>query len=167
MLGSTISFPNLFQWPSEMCHMRITCRNWSLMLLACCVANFGGCKRPDPVVTYTVPTKLPAKLVPGQDRMLAACCPRDRRFGFSRLPVPRARLIRFAQSSEALWRGLSSKMALQNSSELPDWLAAWREKSRSVMRRWTSRLPINNSGSAFHRLPLARGLRGMNRCKTM
>ena len=82
MLGSTISLQNLFHGPDEMRRTRDTSRHWYWVLLACCMAGFAGCERIDPVVTYTVPTKLPAKLVPGKDRMLAAMLPKGNEIWF-------------------------------------------------------------------------------------
>ena len=82
MLGSTVSFQNLFQLPFALRLKSV------LAFLACFVCGLTGCERLDPVVTYTVPTKIPAKLVPGQDRMLAAMLPKGNEIWFFKVTGP-------------------------------------------------------------------------------
>jgi hypothetical protein len=47
-----------------------------------------GCQRTDPVVTYTVPTKLPEQLKPAKDRMLAAMFPKGQDAWFIKVTGP-------------------------------------------------------------------------------
>ncbi len=61
-------------------------------LLRCCVlvalCAVCGCQRTDPVVTYTVPTKIPEQLKPSKDRMLAAMFPKGEDVWFIKVTGP-------------------------------------------------------------------------------
>ena len=133
--------------------MRITRRNWSLMLLACCVANFGGCKRPDPVVTYTVPTKLPAKLVPGQDRMLAAMLPKGQEIWFFKVTGPEGAVDSIRSEFRSFVEGIEFEDGSPNLKDLP---AGWRRGGKKPFRYATLDVetPDKQLGISVSSLPL-------------
>ena len=153
MLGSTISFQNLFHWPSEMRSTRFMCRNWALTLLACCMAGFAGCERLDPVVTYTVPTKLPAKLVPGQDRMLAAMLPKGNEIWFFKVTGPEGAVDSIGTEFRSFVEGIEFEDGSPKLSELP---TGWRRGGEKPFRYATLDVetPDKQLGISVSSLPL-------------
>ncbi len=153
MLGSTISFQNRFHWPCEMRPSRFMRRNMGLVLLACCMAGFAGCERLDPVVTYTVPTKIPAKLVPGKDRMLAAMLPKGNEIWFFKVTGPEGAV----DSIAAEFRSFVERIEFEEGSpKLNDLPTGWRRGGEKPLRYATLDVetPDKQLGISVSSLPL-------------
>jgi hypothetical protein len=147
MLDSTISFQNLFQ---RLFAMRFKC---TLPILACFVLGFIGCERVDPIVTYTVPTKLPAQLVPGQDRMLAAMLPKGKNIWFFKVTGPENAV----DSIRADFRNFVEGIKFEDGSpELADLPAGWRRGGEKPFRYATLDVetPDKQLGISVSSLPL-------------
>ena len=159
MLGSNIRCHGPSQLPAV---TRLPCILASLAFLVC---SWAGCTQQDPIVTYTVPTKIPAKLMPGKDRMLAAMLPKGKEIWFFKVTGPEEAI----ESLQGTFRDFVEDIEFQDGSpklkELPD---GWRRggKNRSAMRlsMWT-RL-TNNSESVFLHCH-CETMPGINRFKTM
>ena len=153
MLGSTLSFQNLFHWSYEMCRTRYRCGNWCLVLLVCCMAGFAGCERLDPVVTYTVPTKLPAKLVPGKDRMLAAMLPKGNEIWFFKVTGPEGAVDSIGKEFRSFVEGIEFE---DGSPKLVDLPTGWRRGGEKPFRYATLDVetPDKQLGISVSSLPL-------------
>ncbi len=153
MLGSTISFQNLFNWPSEMRQTRFTCRNSCWVLLACCLAGLAGCERLAPVMTYTVPTKLPAKLVPGKDRMLAAMLPKGSEIWFFKVTGPEGAVDSIGKEFRSFVEGIEFEDGSPKLSDLP---TGWRRGGEKPFRYATLDVetPDKQLGISVSSLPL-------------
>ena len=57
-------------------------------LVICFMACLTGCEQSAPIITYTVPTKLPDELLPSKDRMLAAMVPKSQDIWFFKVTGP-------------------------------------------------------------------------------
>lgn len=153
MLGSNISLKNLFHGPDEMRRTRFMHRNWYLVLLACCMAGFVGCERIDPVVTYTVPTKLPAKLVPGKDRMLAAMLPKGNQIWFFKVTGPEGAVDSIGTEFRSFVEGIEFE---DGSPKLGDLPTGWRRGGEKPFRYATLDVetPDKQLGISVSSLPL-------------
>ncbi len=58
------------------------------MVAAACFAFVPGCDKPDPIVTYTIRTKVPDQLLAGKDRMLAVMMPKGPDVWFFKVTGP-------------------------------------------------------------------------------
>lgn len=134
---------------------KATRRNWSSMplVVACCIAGFVGCQRPDPVVTYSVPTKLPAKLVPGQDRMLAAMVPKGKEIWFFKVTGPEDAVDSIRATFRSFVQGIEFEDGSPKLNELP---AGWRRGGKKPFRFATLDVetPDKQLGISVSSLPL-------------
>lgn len=77
---------------------------WRCIALTLCVA-IAGCNQTEPIVTYSVPTKVPTELQAGKQRMLAAMLPKDDQVWFYKVTGPEAAIAgiesRFREFVEA------------------------------------------------------------------
>ena len=67
-------------------HCLLAVRRFAVILLT--AAAIAGCDRPDPIVTYTVPTRVPPQLQAERDRMLAAIVPKGDQVWFFKVTGP-------------------------------------------------------------------------------
>lgn len=58
------------------------------MVAATWFAILPGCDKPDPIVTYTIRTKVPDQLLAGKDRMLAVMLPKSPDVWFFKVTGP-------------------------------------------------------------------------------
>ncbi|MDB4561675.1 hypothetical protein N9102_00645 [bacterium] len=147
MTGSTIRFQNLFHWQLAM-RFKST-----LPILACFVLGLVGCERVDPVVTYTVPTKLPAQLVPGQDRMLAAMLPVGDNIWFFKVTGPEGAVDSIHDDFRNFVEGITFE---DGSPELADLPTGWRRGGEKPFRYATLDVetPDKQLGISVSSLPL-------------
>ena len=147
MLGSNIKCHGPSQLPAV---TRLPCILASLAFLVC---SWAGCTQQDPIVTYTVPTKIPAKLMPGKDRMLAAMLPKDKEIWFFKVTGPEEAI----ESLQGTFRDFVEDIEFQDGSpklkELPD---GWRRGGEKPFRYATLDVdtPDKQLGISVSSLPL-------------
>ncbi len=123
------------------------------MLLACCIASFIGCDRLDPVSTYIVPTQVPAKLVPGQDRMLAAMLPKGNEIWFFKVTGPEGAIDSIRPEFRSFVEKIEFEDGTPKLNELP---AGWRRGGEKPFRYATLdvQTPDKQLGISVSSLPL-------------
>ena len=147
MLGSNIRCHGPSQLPAV---TRLPCILASLAFLVC---SWAGCTQQDPIVTYTVPTKIPAKLMPGKDRMLAAMLPKGKEIWFFKVTGPEEAI----ESLQGTFRDFVEDIEFQDGSpklkELPD---GWRRGGEKPFRYATLDVdtPDKQLGISVSSLPL-------------
>ena len=153
MLGSTIIPQIQLPWPSAMYHRRFSASGCSLLLLACCMVSFTGCERLDPIATYSVPTQLPAKLVPGKDRMLAAMLPKGNEIWFFKVTGPEGAVDSVRADFRSFVEGIEFEDGAPKLKDLP---LGWRRGGEKPFRYATLDVetPDKQLGISVSSLPL-------------
>ena len=108
-------------------HFRRTCP----FVMACVMAFLTGCEQSAPIVTYTVPTKLPNELLPSKDRMLAAMVPKGQDIWFFKVTGPEGAVGLI----EAPFRGFVEDIEFANGAPvLVDLPEGWRRGGEKPLR---------------------------------
>lgn len=97
-----------------------------LVLLAC-----AGCRNEDPIVTYTIPTTMPAQLQAGKERMLAAMVPRGDNIWFFKITGPEAAIERVEQPFKQFVTDIEFEDDHPHWETLPD---GWQKAGEKAMR---------------------------------
>lgn len=102
------------------------------VVLTCVViVAIAGCDRIDPIVTYRVPTDVPAELQAGQDRMLAAMVPSGDQVWFFKVTGPEAAVSSIESGFRAFVQGISFVDGSPVLSDLPN---GWKRGGEKPMR---------------------------------
>lgn len=84
------------------------------MVAATWFAILPGCDKPDPIVTYTIRTKVPGQLLAGKDRMLAVMLPKGPDVWFFKVTGPESVMAEMsAISGSGSFQEQLRKVALQ------------------------------------------------------
>jgi hypothetical protein len=90
-----------------------------------------GCEEPRQIVTYTIPTEVPAQLRPGQERMLAAMLPRGDEVWFFKVSGPESALANLEPVLREFVTGVSFDA---NGPVLDPLPAGWRRAGEKPLR---------------------------------
>lgn len=101
------------------------------MLAAACLAVASGCDQPDPIVTYTIPTKVPVQLLAGKDRMLAVMLPKGSDIWFFKVTGPEKAIAEIETTFRSFVADVPFTDDGPDLSELPD---NWRRAGEKPMR---------------------------------
>ena len=101
-----------------------------LAVLACAFA-LSGCEKPEPISQYTIPTAMPAQLMPGKDRMLAVMFPRGDDAWFVKVMGPEKAIDQIDDQFRDFVQKLPFKETGPDLSELP---AGWNRGGSKPMR---------------------------------
>jgi hypothetical protein len=103
----------------------------TLCLLAFCLLAFPGCEKPDPIVTYTIPTRVPDQLLAGKDRMLAVMLPQENDVWFFKVTGPE---LAIASVESAFQKFVSEVSFVGDGPDLRELPAGWRRSGEKPMR---------------------------------
>ncbi len=101
------------------------------MLAAACLAVASGCDQSDPIVTYTIPTKVPEQLLAGKDRMLAVMLPKGSDIWFFKVTGPEKAIAEIETTFRSFVADVPFTDDGPDLSELPD---NWRRAGEKPMR---------------------------------
>lgn len=101
------------------------------VVLCALVASMVGCDNVDPIVTYRVPTEIPAELQAGQDRMLAAMVPSGDQVWFFKVTGPESAVASIESGFRDFVQGI---MFDGGSPVLDDLPAGWKRGGEKPMR---------------------------------
>ena len=90
-----------------------------------------GCSKAEPIVTYTIPTKLPEQLEPQKDRMLASIVPLGEKVWFFKVTGPETAIEEIEESFKEFVAGVKFKSGKPDLKELPE---GWRRAGEKPMR---------------------------------
>lgn len=85
-----------------------------------CLLILAGCEKPEPIVTYTIPTKVPAQLIAGKDRMLAVMLPKDSDVWYFKVTGPEAAITEVEAPFRKFVADVSFAQDGPDLNELPD-----------------------------------------------
>ncbi len=100
-------------------------------LLAVSVCALIGCNRPEPILNYKVPTKLPDQLVPGNDRMLATMFPKGDEAWFIKVTGPEKAIAEVESDFRRFVESISFQDSGPDLDKLPE---KWRIGGEKPMR---------------------------------
>ncbi len=106
-------------------------RPFCLAMVVVLVAPFSGCSEPDPIISYTIPTKVPPELIAGKDRMVAVMLPRASDVWFFKVTGPEQAIAEVEDQIREFVAGVSFDGDNPDLKELP---ADWRKAGDRPMR---------------------------------
>ena len=101
------------------------------LTLGAAICLFAGCSKPDPIVTYTIPTQLPEQFKAGKDRMLAAMVPRGQDVWFFKVTGPESAITSVETTFRDFVKSIEFSGGNPKLSDLPD---GWRRGGDKPMR---------------------------------
>ena len=99
--------------------------------LASVLMVLAGCNRPEPIVTYTIPTELPEQLTPPKDRMLAAILPLGQKVWFFKVTGPENAIDVIDDEFKNFVTSIKFQSGKPILDELPE---GWRRGGNKAMR---------------------------------
>ena len=106
-------------------------RSCCAALSAFCLIALPGCEEPEPIVTYTIPTKMPEQLREGQDRMLAVMLPKADQVWFFKVVGPELAMANVVSPFQKFVSEISFNEAGPDLKELP---YGWQRAGEKPMR---------------------------------
>jgi hypothetical protein len=109
------------------------CRRRSTLLIAgmCLSASMLGCSKPAPVVTYTIPTKVPEEFRASKERMLAAMFPKGDDIWFFKVSGPEEAISQIDSAFRTFIETVEFTQDTPDLSQLPD---GWRQGGSKPFR---------------------------------
>jgi hypothetical protein len=101
---------------------------WASTLLLLALA---GCQKADPIVTYTIPTKMPAQMRPANERMLAAMVPLGDQIWFFKVTGPETAIASIEERFKEFVSDAKFEDGKPKLDELPE---GWQRAGEKAMR---------------------------------
>ena len=108
-----------------------TLRRLTLAFSCGVIALSLGCQKPEPIVQYKVPTKLPEQLQPEKNRMLAAIVPLGKKVWFFKVTGPESAIVEIESNFQTFVTNIQFDGGKPVLKDLP---TGWRRGGEKVMR---------------------------------